>query len=563
MSSSIQTEPESFMLEPRTIHHRNVQPSDSVSESTAIQIPQSGPIAQATHTWFEIQQKLPPQITRRNIQMISVGGVIGTGLFLGMHFAVPQGWWTGRDADRIHNNGEYCVCRGHIFGRDGGFFVEPHVGGPVGLADVYVDQALGFAMGWNAWYNWSIVLPAELSASSIIASFYVPAMADTERYNSIVKKLSYGTTSVLLVSAVAINFLGKYGQYEFYFSTIKVFTIVALIIIGIVIDNLQLKTANIIPPELLSCIPRVFDPTVTKMNIGLKYLTCPGAFVQYKGIPGVTGKILGIWSVLMQAIFSYCGSEIPAIAGAEVENPRKNIPSAVKRIWIRIFLFYVLGVFVAGLLVPYNHPNLSPKDSNNGTQYVQSSPFIIAMQATGIKFLPQITSALFILSAWSAATSDVYISSRFMYFLAKRDHAPRFLATLVSMQKVGIQSARSPCRRNAESESPAAKPAVVPVFGILAATVFAFLAFLPSQSPSAEQAFYWLSSMTAAAAMLSWIGMMVTYIRWHAGIKHAEAQDPINFKKDHPELYNRSVLQPFLAWYAIIMCIAILLLHGW
>jgi hypothetical protein len=115
-----------------------------------------------------------------------------------------------------------------------------------------------------------------------------------------------------------------------------------------------------------------------------------------------------------------------------------------------------------------------------------------------------------------------------MYFLAKRDHAPRFLATLISVEKVGIQSARSPSGRDGESEPPAAKPAVVPIFGIFAATIFAFLAFLPSQSPSAEQvslnlsmpidalnavaqAFYWLSSMTAAAAMLSWIGMMVTY----------------------------------------------------
>jgi hypothetical protein len=86
------------------------------------------------------------------------------------------------------------------------------------------------------------------------------------------------------------------------------------------------------------------------------------------------------------------------------------------------------------------------------------------------------------------------------------------------------------------------------------------------------QAFYWLSSMTAAAAMLSWIGMMVTYselllilsvlpystvvgqVRWHAGIKHAEAQDPINFKKDHPELYNRSVLQPFVSLIMLYRC---------
>ena len=77
------------------------------------------------------------------------------------------------------------------------------------------------------------------------------------------------------------------------------------VIIGIIIDNLHLKTATIIPPQQLACIPQVFDLTVTKMNIGLKYLTCPGAFVQYKNIPGAKGKVLGIWSVLIQAIPFY------------------------------------------------------------------------------------------------------------------------------------------------------------------------------------------------------------------------------------------------------------------
>jgi len=116
---------------------------------------------------------------------------------------------------------------------------------------------------------------------------------------------------------------------------------------------------------------------------------------------------------------------------------------------------------------------------------------------------------------------------------------------------------------NPEEGQPKTKRLVVPIFCILVAMIFAFLAFLPSQSSNAEQAFHWLSSMTAAATMLSWTAMMVTYIRWHAGIKHAETQD-VNFKNDHPELYrNRSWLQPFLAWYAIVMCTAILLLHGW
>jgi hypothetical protein len=72
------------------------------------------------------------------------------------------------------------------------------------------------------------------------------------------------------------------------------------VIVGVIIDNLPLETRAIIPPQPLSCIPNLFDPTVAKMRIGVKYLTCPGAFVQYKGIPGMTGKVLGIWSVLMQ-----------------------------------------------------------------------------------------------------------------------------------------------------------------------------------------------------------------------------------------------------------------------
>jgi len=72
------------------------------------------------------------------------------------------------------------------------------------------------------------------------------------------------------------------------------------VVVGIIIDNLELEGASIIPHQPLSCIPNVFDPTVAKMKIGFKYFFCPGAFVQYRDIPGAFGKILGMWSVLMQ-----------------------------------------------------------------------------------------------------------------------------------------------------------------------------------------------------------------------------------------------------------------------
>jgi len=102
---------------------------------------------------------------------------------------------------------------------------QPNIGGPVGLADVYVDRALGFAMGWNAWYHWTITLPAELSAAAIIASFYIP---HTDDYDAIVKKWHKVTISTMLFCAVFINCLGRYGEFETVFATMKICTIILL-----------------------------------------------------------------------------------------------------------------------------------------------------------------------------------------------------------------------------------------------------------------------------------------------------------------------------------------------
>jgi len=129
----------------------------------------------------------------------------------------------------------------------------------------------------------------------------------------------------------------------------------------------------------------------------------------------------------MQASFSFFGSEVAGIAAGEVVNAHKNVPAALKRVWIRICLFYIGGIFCAGLLVDSGDPKLT---LNDGT--AQSSPFVIAFDNLNIKALPSIVNASILLSAWSAAASDVYISSRFMFFLARRRHAPKFLAYLLN-----------------------------------------------------------------------------------------------------------------------------------
>ena len=138
-------------------------------------------------------------------------------------------------------------------------------------------------------------------------------------------------------------------------------------------------------------------------RIGFRYWENPGPFVQYHGISGAEGRFLGWWAVMTQAAFSFIGTEIVAvrtfttwrerhflkplsqIAAGEAKNPRRNLPKAIRRIYIRILLFYIGGVFIIGLLVPSNDPNLG---LGKGT--AAASPFVIAIKRAGIKGLPHV-----------------------------------------------------------------------------------------------------------------------------------------------------------------------------
>ncbi|KAH9481295.1 Proline-specific permease [Psilocybe cubensis] len=198
--------------------------------------------------------------------------------------------------------------------------------------------------------------------------------------------------SIMLVLAIGINCFGSraYGEAEFAFSCFKILTIVSLIITGIILD-LGGGTGGF---------------------IGFKNWRDPGPFVEWRA-KGSLGKFLGVWSSMSQAVFAFFGTEIPGVAAGEVQNPAKNIPRAVNRVWIRMqvvcfaTLFYVLAVFVAGLLVRSDDPRLTgPTTGSPGHTLVLSSPFVIAMEYSHLKHLEHICNAAFVISAFSAATSD-------------------------------------------------------------------------------------------------------------------------------------------------------------
>ncbi|KAJ7667693.1 amino acid permease [Mycena polygramma] len=437
------------------------------------------------------EQKLVRQLKNRHIAMISIGGVIGTGLFLGTATALTHGGPIGLLLGYLAvGTITYSVMIS--LGEMIAFLPVP--GGHIKLAERFVDPALSFTMGWNYWYNWIVILPAELSAASVLINFWNHSVNDAV------------WIAIIMVVVIAINMLGAgvYGEAEFIFASIKVITITGLIILGIVLD---------------------LGGGPDHDRLGFRYWKNPaiGPFVQYNGISGAKGRFLGWWAVMTQAAFSYIGTEIVAIAAGEAKNPRRNLPKAIKRVYIRILLFYIGGVIVIGLLVPSNDPGLNLA---NGT--AASSPFVIAIKRSGIKALPSIINACLLTSAWSAGSSDLYTSSRALYGLAAAGNAPRiFLKTL---------------------------PNGLPVVSIAFCSLFACLAFMGVTSGSGK-VFGWFANMTSIAGLMTWFGICVTYIRFYKGMK---AQ---GYERKH--LPFASPLQPFAAWYALVFCLVIAFFSGW
>ncbi|KAI0644691.1 amino acid permease [Trametes meyenii] len=430
----------------------------------------------------------------RHIAMISIGGVIGTGLFLGTATALQKGGPVGMLLAYVVV-GSLCYTIMVSLGEMSAFL--PIAGGHLTFAERFVDPAWSFAVGWLYFYNWLVILPAEISAASVVINYW----SANKSVNDAV------WITLCLVVVVTINLFGAYGEAEFIFCSVKVVTITGLLILGIILD---------------------LGGGPNHDRIGFRYWKNPGPFVQFGGIAGVKGRFLGWSAVMSQAAFSFIGTEVVAIAGAEVKNPRKNIPRAIKRVYIRLLLFYVGGVTIIGLLVPSNDPRL---DLADGT--AAASPFVIAIGNAGIKILPSIINASILTSAWSAANSDLYGSSRALYGLALNGNAPK---VFLKVTRHGL-----------------------PWVAVAACASFGLLSYM-GLSNGSGRVFGWCIHVacrvrTAVSGLASWFGIGVTYIRFHRGLK---AQGI-----DRKALPYHSTLQPFAAWYATIGCFLAITFSGW
>lgn len=428
-------------------------------------------------------------LKNRHAQMISIGGVIGTGLFLGTAKSLAAGGPLGLLLGYAIVSSA-CVsvmlCLGELT------TLLPVPGGQVTLSGRFIDPAMAFAMGWNYWYSWTITLPAELSAAAVLINYW----------NDDINNAAWITVTGVVV--IVINFLGTraFGECEFWFASIKVVTIIGLIILGLVLD---------------------LGGGPTHDRLGFRYWHNPGALTQYHDIPGATGRFAGFWSVLIGAAYAFIGTEILGMTAAETQNPTKNIPIAIRGVWVRILLFYIIGVFMLGLICPYDDPRLI-SDTGNAA----SSAWVVAIQRAGIKVLPHIANACFLTSAWSAGSSDLYTSSRALYGLAKTGQAPKIFA-----------------RTNTRG---------TPIYALALCASLGALSYM-GVNKSASTVFGWFSNMSAVTGMFNWFGICLTGIRFRQGLK-AQGINPEN-------LPWHSKLTPYAAWWGLGWSIVIILFADW
>lgn len=393
-------------------------------------------------------------LRRRHINMISIAGMIGTGLFLASGQAIalagPLGALLGYTVMGLTTCG-VALSTGELSS------FMPVTGGFVRHASMFVQPAFGAAAGWNFWYTMAITAPAELTACVQIIGFW-----HTDVYPAV-------WYCVFIVIIAVLNFSGVkwYGESEVVFACLKILLIIGLIIAGIVVD--------------LGGGPQ-------GDRIGFRYWNHPGPFNTYLVESDVnTGRFLAFWSTLITASYSYANVQVVALAGAETKNPRTIIPNAIKMTFWRVAIFCILSLFVVGLLVPYNDPNLGIPSGD-----AQQSPFVIAFERAGISVLPSIINAIVCTSAFSCGSACVFLASRTLYGLAEEKQAPK---VFLRVNRFGT-------------------PYIAVAFSLL----LIFLVFM-SLGSNASVAFGWFVNITTVAGMIGWIVIEVSFLRFYYAMK--------------------------------------------
>ncbi|CCF45280.1 amino acid permease [Colletotrichum higginsianum] len=410
---------------------------------------QSAKFGQVEDPNVEPGHELHRRLETRHVTMIALGGALGTGLLIGTGSALVKAGPAGILID-------YSIVGCIVFlvmaalGEIISYMPLSHGFG--GYATRFVDPALGFATGYVYFFKYLLATPNQLSAFALIMKFWVG-----DRVNPAV------FISIALVLIVAINSISvkAFGEFEFWLSSLKV-----IIMVGVIL--------------LLFILAVGGGPTGDRP--GFRYWSDPGAFAEYK-VEGAQGRLLGVWSAMVAAVYAFSGTELVGVTVGEAKNPRLSMPKAVRLTFMRIVFFYVISVFLLGMVVPYNSPELvfAAKAKTSAA----ASPFVVAITIAKIKGLDHVINACLVIFVFSAANSDIYISSRTLYGIAVDGKAPRIFTRTT---KSGV-----------------------PYVALGLCGIFCSLAYM-SVSTGAATVFGYLTNMVTVFGLLTWISILISHI---------------------------------------------------
>lgn len=391
------------------------------------------------------------KLKARHIQLIGIGGTIGTALFV----QIGRGLLNGGPGSLFLAFTIWCsfiLCVTNCMAE---MVTYLPISSPfIRFADRFVDEAFGVAAGYNFFIFEAALVPFEIVACNVIIHFWsdiVPAG---------------GIIAIVICFYAAVNLFAVkyYGETEFWLALGKVLLIIGLIIYTFI--------------AMLGGNPK-------GDRFGFRYWKNPGSFTELY-YTGSLGRFLGWLQCLIQASFTIAGPDYVSMASGEAENPRRVMPRAFKAVFYRLTTFFMLGSLCVGILVPYNDPELTEAFST-GKPGAAASPYVVSMNRLDIPVLPHIVNAMVLGSAFSAGNSYVYCASRSLYGMALEGKAPKIFRTVT---------------RNG-----------VPIYCVLLVLLISLLSFL-QVSNSAAVVLSWFVNLVTASQLINFSVMVFTFLKW-------------------------------------------------
>ncbi|KAI0487803.1 amino acid permease/ SLC12A domain-containing protein [Xylaria cf. heliscus] len=328
-------------------------------------------------------------IKARQAYMIAIGGIIGTGLFVGTGQALAL---TGPLSVFL----AYVIICFVVYGMmttviTVGTYVPLEGSSMAVYASRYVSKSLGFAMGWLYWYSMGIIVAYEVTAASIVIAYW-PNNVHVAVWLTILLAIILG------LNLMPVKF---YAESEFWFASLKILLIIGLLLLTFIV---------------------AVGGGPTGKRIGFLYWYTSEPMKEYL-ITGKRGRFAGFVYALVFSLFSFLfGPELIVLTSGEMKNPRRNLPITANTFIWRLVFFYCLSALAVGIICPSDAQGLTTSSG------AAASPWAIGIKQAGIRGLDSVVNGGILLSAWSSGNSYLYMASRSLYSMALEGSAPKCFA---------------------------------------------------------------------------------------------------------------------------------------